>query len=452
MSSSEILTPSQLQAVSIIERVCSVFSLLGSLFVIGTFVSSKAFHKPINRLVFYASFGNMMTNVGTLMSRQYLGSPHSVGCQFQAFLIQMFMPADAFWTLSMAINVYLTFYFKFDARRLRKMEIPYLIGCYGIPFIPAFVYIFIKNKQGERMYGDATLWCWVSPEWDIWRIITFYGPIWVVIAITFFIYIRAGHTIYRKRRELDNFSSTDQDLTSLGDALATVKTTEVSVTTEVMTPNAIHLQPLGRRAPDVNSPQDTNGAYSVTISADTSSGDIADVVLPVQQQQTRTSMQVPAQRNPIRRRNRELNNAAWQYTKCALLFFTAILITWIPSSANRVYAVFHTKHSSVPLEFMSAFVLPLQGFWNALIYMVTSWGACKSLMSDLRMGRRPDVTELVGGMAPDISMHHHHHHRHNLSQFRANTRSNKYETESMTELANESRPNSDDGRRDHIHV
>ncbi|UPL02660.1 hypothetical protein LCI18_013594 [Fusarium solani-melongenae] len=453
MSSSEILTPSQLNSISIIERVCSVFSLLGSLFVIGTFVSSKAFHKPINRLVFYASFGNMMTNVGTLMSRQYLGSPHSVGCQFQAFLIQMFMPADAFWTLSMAINVYLTFYFKFDARRLRKMEIPYLVGCYGIPFIPAFVYIFIKNREGERMYGDATLWCWVSPEWDIWRIITFYGPIWVVIAITFFIYIRAGHTIYRKRRDLDNFSSTDQDLTSLGDALATIKTTEVSVTTEVMAPNTIHLQPMGRRAPDVNSPQDTNGAYSVTISADTSSGDIADVVLPIQQQQTRTSMQVPpVQRNPARRRNRELNNAAWQYTKCALLFFTAILITWIPSSANRVYAVFHTKHSSVPLEFMSAFVLPLQGFWNALIYMVTSWGACKSLLSDLRMGRRPDVTELVGGMAPEISVHHHHHHRHNLSQFRANTRSNKYETESMTELANESRPNSDDGRRDNIHV
>ncbi|KAM6516043.1 hypothetical protein FALCPG4_014228 [Fusarium falciforme] len=453
MSSSEILTPSQLNSISIIERVCSVFSLLGSLFVIGTFVSSKAFHKPINRLVFYASFGNMMTNVGTLMSRQYLGSPHSVGCQFQAFLIQMFMPADAFWTLSMAINVYLTFYFKFDARRLRKMEIPYLVGCYGIPFIPAFVYIFIKNREGERMYGDATLWCWVSPEWDIWRIITFYGPIWVVIAITFFIYIRAGHTIYRKRRDLDNFSSTDQDLTSLGDALATIKTTEVSVTTEVMAPNAIHLQPMGRRAPDVNSPQDTNGAYSVTISADTSSGDVADVVLPIQQQQTRTSMQVPpVQRNPARRRNRELNNAAWQYTKCALLFFTAILITWIPSSANRVYAVFHTKHSSVPLEFMSAFVLPLQGFWNALIYMVTSWGACKSLLSDLRMGRRPDVTELVGGMAPEIGVHHHHHHRHNLSQFRANTRSNKYETESMTELANESRPNSDDGRRDNIHV
>ncbi|KAF5017891.1 hypothetical protein F66182_10149 [Fusarium sp. NRRL 66182] len=454
------VSSSQLNALSIIERTCSVFSLLGSIFIIGTFLSSKAFHKPINRLVFYASFGNMMTNVGTLMSRQYIGSPDSVGCQFQAFLIQMFMPADAFWTLSMAINVYLTFYYKFDARKLRKMEIPYLVGCYGIPFVPAFVYVFVKNREGQRVYGNATLWCWVSSEWDIWRIITFYGPVWLVIAVTFFIYIRAGSTIYRKRRELDDFSSTDRDLAyGAGDNLGTIKTTEVSVTTEVMSPTAIHLQRMERRAADPGNPN-SQGVYSVHITAQAGSGDIADQVLPIEQQQTRTSLHAPQQRsggvNPARRRNRELNNAAWQYTKCALLFFTAILITWVPSSANRVYSVFNTKNSSVPLEFMSAFVLPLQGFWNALIYMVTSWSACKNLASDLRMGQRPNVTELVDGMAPDVGVHNNtatsHHHRHNLGQFRANLRSNKFETESMTELANESRHTSDDERRDHAHV
>lgn len=78
----------------------------------------------------------------------------------------------------MAINVYLTFYFKFDAERLRRMEPLYLACCYGIPLVPAFTYIFIKDSNGQRVYGDATLWCWVTPEWDIWRIATFYGPVW----------------------------------------------------------------------------------------------------------------------------------------------------------------------------------------------------------------------------------------------------------------------------------
>ncbi len=83
------LTQEQLYSFTVIERVCSVFSLLGCFFIIGTFTISKHFHKPINRLVFYASFGNMMSNVATLMSRSFVGSPNSVGCQLQAFLIQM---------------------------------------------------------------------------------------------------------------------------------------------------------------------------------------------------------------------------------------------------------------------------------------------------------------------------------------------------------------------------
>jgi hypothetical protein len=80
-----------------------------------------------------------------------------------------------------------------------------------------------------------------------------------------------------------------------------------------------------------------------------------------------------------RRRNFESHNAAWAYTKCAILFFSVLLITWIPSSGNRVYSMVNGGDVSKPLFFASAFVLPLQGFWNAIIYIVTSWAACKSL-------------------------------------------------------------------------
>jgi hypothetical protein len=83
------LTEATLNGFSIVERVCSVLSLLGCIVIIGTFSVSKSFHKPINRLVFYASFGNMMTNVATIIARSYLGDVLSPGCQFQAFLIQM---------------------------------------------------------------------------------------------------------------------------------------------------------------------------------------------------------------------------------------------------------------------------------------------------------------------------------------------------------------------------
>lgn len=75
---------------SILERTSSAFSIIGSMVVIATFCLSKAFHKPINRLVFYATFGNLMTNVSTLIALSFIKDSLSAGCQFQAFLIQMY--------------------------------------------------------------------------------------------------------------------------------------------------------------------------------------------------------------------------------------------------------------------------------------------------------------------------------------------------------------------------
>ncbi|KAG5959548.1 hypothetical protein E4U57_007151 [Claviceps arundinis] len=381
--------------ISTIEWACSSLSLLGCLFIIVTFCYSTAFHKPINRLVFYASFGNLFTVVGTLMSRSYLQDIDSFGCQFQASLIQLFLPADAFWTLAMAINVYLTFYFKFDASRLRRMEIPYLIGCYGLPAIPAVAFLFIKSSEGVRVYGNATLWCWISQDWDVLRIAVFYGPVWVVIFLTFFIYLRAGRTIYEKRKQLRGFNSSDADPMSFnGETVTTTRTTEVIITTEVIGQEGFHLDPLNPRDPmDIpgHGTSIPNGVYSVHITADSTAFQHGkdDAIMSrhgsaAQQAQFFSQNQPRKAATMARRRNHELNNAAWSYTKCSILFFTAIIITWIPSSANRVFSLVHDKDTSLPLEYMSAFVLPLQGFWNAIIYATTSWSACKELWDHLK--------------------------------------------------------------------
>jgi hypothetical protein len=169
----------QMSAIEITERVCSILSILGATFIITTFLFDRSFHNPINRLVFYAAWGNIMSNVGTLISISgiHLGV-HGPLCQFQAFLVQWcvilcgghtqssanqavprFMPADALWTFAMALNVYLTFFRKFDQYQLRSLEWKYLIFCYGIPFIPAFVFFFIKTEARGKVYGSAVVSC-----------------------------------------------------------------------------------------------------------------------------------------------------------------------------------------------------------------------------------------------------------------------------------------------------
>jgi hypothetical protein len=88
-----------------------------------------------------------------------------------------------------------------------------------------------------------------------------------------------------------------------------------------------------------------------------------------------------------RSRRSPTDEAAVSYAKVAVLFFTAMLITWIPASANRLYILIDGK-ASVQLGYVSAFVLPLQGFWNALIYYYTSRSACKQAIASIRTGRR----------------------------------------------------------------
>ena len=84
------MSTSQLHALEVTERVASVLSLLAAVCIILTFVLSSKFRKPVNRLIFYASWGNLFANAATLISRSGVrAGPKSALCQFQAFLIQM---------------------------------------------------------------------------------------------------------------------------------------------------------------------------------------------------------------------------------------------------------------------------------------------------------------------------------------------------------------------------
>ncbi|KAK1760203.1 cyclic AMP receptor 1 [Echria macrotheca] len=399
------ITDSDADAIVAIERACSVLSLLGCVFVLLTFSCSEAFRqRAINRMVFFATFGNMLTNVATLMTRTYTSDVDSFGCQLQGFLIQVFMQGDAYWALAMAVNVYLTFYHKFDARALRKMEIPYFLCCYGIPFIPGFTFLFVRHAAGGRPYGNAVLWCWLNSEWEVYRIATFYGPVWLAILIAIAIYLRAGREIYKKRKRMLNFSGSGANGTvgnnepfSPGHDLFApgFKITEVVQTTEIVQKTASSTPGIPKELGSTKTPN--VASYSVTISADAPVNDTESLNGLEDADSASGSVQSAQARHPrisssarppptgaanmqARRRfqrNVEAHKAIWSYTKCALLFFAVLLITWIPSSGNRVYTLINNGDVSRPLFFASAFVLPLQGFWNAVIYAVTSWTACK---------------------------------------------------------------------------
>jgi hypothetical protein len=63
--------------------------------------------------------------------------------------------SDAYWTFAMACNVYLTFYHKYEAVQLRKLEWKYLVFCYGLPCIPAIIFLFIETEERGKVYGSG---------------------------------------------------------------------------------------------------------------------------------------------------------------------------------------------------------------------------------------------------------------------------------------------------------
>ena len=85
-------TQSQINAMAVTERVASIFSLLGILFILSTFLLARGFNKPINRLFFFASFSNLGMNVAALIAEDGVSAGQTSSlCQFQAFAIQWYV-------------------------------------------------------------------------------------------------------------------------------------------------------------------------------------------------------------------------------------------------------------------------------------------------------------------------------------------------------------------------
>ena len=81
------------------------------------------------------------------------------------------------------------------------------------------------------------------------------------------------------------------------------------------------------------------------------------------------------------------------------------LSSQLPSTINRIYTIVYPGTTNFGLNFASALVLPCQGFWNAVIYIITTFPACKHFfyryLNHLRMlvGKNP-INLRRGGRIP----------------------------------------------------
>lgn len=238
----------------------------------------------------------------------------------------------------------------------------------------------------------------------------------VCIFFTTIIYTRTGRMIYIKRKQLRSFTSPVPNAVLSRNPTRSTKTTEVSVTSEPAARNSIAninaFDQVLRSCPFSRNAPTSLAGYTVSITGPHSiiqnKGRPSNAKTPLPSSHGMTSptaicsVKMSNSRRVTTCPSRPTNptdSAAWAYSKVAVLFFIAMMVTWIPSSANRVYSVVHPGKVSLTLEFASAFVLPLQGFWNAVIYTTTSLPACKHFWRKLRghnQGSGIELTQMSG--------------------------------------------------------
>ena len=156
-------------------------------------------------------------------------------------------------------------------------------------------------------------------------------PAWACIFASFCIYVCAGREIFKKGRQLRNFTARPVSPFPHEDHSLDYKTTQVR---DTIKPNDISLRDA---AEDVSAHYKTaypdtcatsaavrpSTAQSVAISSDPSGPIIPGSMATLTYRAPRVSQQ------RRRRAALEANKAAWAYTKVAVLFFISLLMTWV---------------------------------------------------------------------------------------------------------------------------
>ncbi|KAB5551035.1 hypothetical protein GE09DRAFT_1222845 [Coniochaeta sp. 2T2.1] len=477
------LTVEQRSALQTVERTGASLSLVGVCLIFVTFALFKRLRTVPNTFILFASIANVGASTACLIGYNGLNAGYdSALCQVQAFLLEMFMQSDPWWSLAMAVNVWMVFFLAANPTSFRQYLWIYCLVCYGAPALPAVTLLLIRGDPRGPVYSNATLWCWIADSWNSLRIFTYYLPIWVCILLSTIIYFAVGYQVFHQRNQLRNLTLSNpakdascSDVRDSGERSHHAQTTTTAtydgqpgcygmVTTEVRvttaessisaddnqhdnasppstpTPSIAPVLPckpathqghhpwaspsiddhnhldfddhdhdleVGGAAIPARSSHGGGGRTRKTTTATGTTTTTTTTTVALTPYTTISTNYHPAS-TPSRRHRipskptswpsrlksgtrhfltklRNLDPVKLAYLRTSFVFAISILITWTPSSINRVYTLIYPTRFNFGLNMASAVVLPLQGVWNCVIYCATSWHVLVEEVGDLKV-------------------------------------------------------------------
>lgn len=397
---SGVLTRQNIETIVIFERLGAALSVTGVLLIFIAYAAFKRLRTVPNTFIVFASFANLGASIACLIgySGVKAGSDSHL-CQAQAFMFELFMQSDPWWSFAMAVNVYMVFFFSANPKSFLRYWWAYCLVCYGIPFIPSLWLLIVRGGDGQNVYGNATIWCWIDKDWSNLRIYTYYLPIWVCIILSTCIYVAVGYYVFKQRNQLRNLSlsnpsrdpptrrdSGEKTLFTNAAVMGRINREVVQITTvnSATEQEANGLSSSGATPMNwFNGPPDDNNSClespTTPVVSRPSNPYQTTVTRITAEPAPREGLVARARDNLQRWRNRfnNMDPVKLAYLRTSFVFAISVFVTWTPSSINRVHDLIYSENASFALNLASAVVLPLQGVWNAVIFFSTSWKALR---------------------------------------------------------------------------
>ncbi|KAK2013698.1 hypothetical protein LZ32DRAFT_529908 [Colletotrichum eremochloae] len=362
-----------------IEKIGAAFSLLGAVLVFLSYWAFKRMRSLPNLFILLASIANVGASIACVIGYDGIrAGEHLALCQAQGFLIETFIQSDPLWSFAMAINALLVVFFGVSPSSIRRYIWVYCIICFAGPFILGLTFLLIRPEgQAYSIYGDAALWCWITTKWSSLRIYTCYIPVWCSILGSAIVYFAVGCHVFHHRNQLRNLAFSRRNENPSNGPRAAL---DVQIPCSALINDAVNAEAQAQGPWHMSGEQaalpGSLGCKTVCYSS----------APPFEPQRSILRRGSPF-KNKILPRLENFDPIKLAYLRVCSLFAVSVLITWTPSSINVIHEYVKPNQLNFGLNVACAVVLPLQGVWNAVIFLVTNWSTFRQELAGLQCCR-----------------------------------------------------------------
>mmetsp|Transcript_26721 Transcript_26721/g.49147 ORF Transcript_26721/g.49147 Transcript_26721/m.49147 type:complete len:315 (-) Transcript_26721:305-1249(-) len=189
------------KSIAILPKPFSFLSLIGSTHIVYQILKNPIRRRTVQyQILLGLSLVDILGSIGMFLGTWpipayvnddkptvYLASGNDRTCAAQGFLLQAYVVAPIY---NASLSLYYVFVVKlgWNENKLKKVRWWFHVFPIGIGLGTAIA------AMALNIYGNATWWCWISPEWDLYRWTFFFGIIWfmglvVVIPSMFMLYL-----------------------------------------------------------------------------------------------------------------------------------------------------------------------------------------------------------------------------------------------------------------------